>query len=283
MAMDEERHLRIRIAARPPESRYSWSSGKKAFVNAWTQADIFLSEVRAKAKPTTRPDRNFGVLYIHETETKRKLGVFAGFSLPKGHRIICERPAFSCIQWKGKKTAKEEWLKLSLQQRLEMRVWFRKLRTLALGGTDTFTKSDKKQLEAFVSDYAFWDPQRAKAHIYRLTSHINHACRSCANAELWVDSEDPNKINVKLVRDVEKDGEIFIFYNKKKLPFGCALCPEGRTLCGRIRAFIDDFGARRPAPRADEGDSTSDDGSKTASRKPSLPDSSYSEKTLVDS
>ncbi|KAJ6780576.1 hypothetical protein PWT90_04059 [Aphanocladium album] len=267
----------------------SWTAGKKAFVDAWAQADIYPSESKAKAKPTVRSDQNFGALYIHETRTNRKLGVFAGFPLPKGHRIICERPSFSCVHWrKGKRTAAKEWLNLSHKQREEMRVWFRKLRNVAHGGNDTFTDSDKKTLEAFVTNYAFWDPQREQAHVYRLTSHINHACRRCANAELWVESEQPNNINVKLVRDVAKDDEIFICYNKK-LSFGCALCSEGQTLRERIRAFINEFGAPRTAARAaartattaDAGESASDDGTQTASRKPSLPYSSYSEKTLV--
>ncbi|OAA77986.1 SET domain protein [Akanthomyces lecanii RCEF 1005] len=62
--------------------------------------------------------------------------------------------------------------------------------------------------------------KRDRAHIYELTCYINHACSSCANAEFWVDSDWPNSITVKLVRDVNKGDEIFICYHKPNLHFG---------------------------------------------------------------
>ncbi|KAM3464723.1 hypothetical protein NHJ6243_002287 [Beauveria neobassiana] len=126
-----------------------------------------------------------------------------------------------------------------------MRTWFRKLRNVAHGGNDTFRDRDKKRLEDFVTDYAFWDPQRDQAHIYRLSSHINHACQMCANAGFWVDSAYPHRIVVTLVRGVRHGDEIFICYGKTNTPYGCALCQRGQRLDRRIWAFVKDLCTRQ--------------------------------------
>ncbi|EGX94012.1 hypothetical protein CCM_02283 [Cordyceps militaris CM01] len=246
--MEKERRLRLQIAAPPPQSINPWSPGKKAMVHAQTQVDDSLlgyeEDARRDGQRYRALKQNFDILYIHETGTPRGLGVFAGRDLRKGRRIIDEPPTFSCIHWPGKRTAAEEWLKLRHGHRDKMRVWYRKLRNMAHGGNDTFQQKDKKTLEKFVDDYAFHDPQREKAHIYRLASYINHACKRCANAEFWVDG-DTKKIQVKLIRDVKDGDEIFIFYNRHNLGFGCAVCESRRLLKAMIRACTNFLGAGR--------------------------------------
>lgn len=136
------------------------------------------------------------------------------------------------------------------------------LRKVPDGGDDAFKERDKKRLESFISDYAFSDPQRDRAHIYELTCYINHACGSCANAEFWVDSGWPNSITVKLVQDVKMDDEIFICYHKPNLCFGCALCRQGQTLKGRLGKFlyfINNLGRHKPKANANKSEPASDD------------------------
>lgn len=289
--MKEERQLRVRVAARSPQRKrmqpypdmmllivvltgqtcvVMWSAGKRASKNAWTQ--VYIRPQRAKPL-----GHNFEIVYVHQTHTDRKLGVFVWGDVPKGHKIICERPVFSCYHWvKGRRTAVPEWLELTHAQREDLRVWFRKLRKVPHGSNDIFEKKDKERLEKFISDYAFSDPQRERAHIYKLTCYINHACRSCANAEIWVDSAAPHTITVRLVKDLKNGDEIFICYNKLT-PYGCALCQHGQTLRGRLRAFIYNFGTRKRTANASETEPTSSNATAIENTEPSVPNSSASD------
>lgn len=217
------------------------AKGKKVFKDACTQVNLDPVVLHSEKAPP--PLKNHDILYVSETHTDRKLGVFAGFDLPKGYKIIAENPALSCIQWrKGKKTVSDEWLKMSHRQRENLQVWFRKLRKVPHGGNDTFKDSDKQKLERFISNYAFWDPQRERAHTYKLASLINHACRSCANAQYWVESAQPNEISIRLVKDVKSTDEIFICYNKR-VPYSCPLCPRRKTPMSRLKTALMQFGA----------------------------------------
>lgn len=164
-------------------------------------------------------------------------GVFAKVDLEKGHKIIVERPILSCIHWmlrKGLRTVSKDWMKLSLEDQQQMTSYFTRLRDVPIGGKPLLPQH-KKVLEKFIEEYGFWDPQRARAHVYLLVSHINHACISCANAEQWTDSSYPHRITVKLVKPVKAGKEIFINYNRRT-PFGCALCGP-TSFRDRVRAF----------------------------------------------
>lgn len=211
--------------------------GKKTFADAWTQV-AFSTNYKPPLCPDDGLSRNCDILSIRHTGTKRAVGVFAQSDLPSGYIIISEPPALSCVHWKqGKRTVSEEWLKLSHKQRETMRMWFRKLQKVAHGGNDSFKSDDKKRLEKFISNYGFSDPQRDRAHIYTLGSHINHACRTCANAQYWVDSTLPNRITVRTVKSVKAGDEIFICYNKR-VSYRCPLCPRMQTFSGILRTFI---------------------------------------------
>lgn len=166
--------------------------------------------------------------------------MFAYRDWPNGHKIIMETPALSCIHWRqryGTRNVAQEWELLKIGQKEELRKCFRKLRKVATGGNDHLTKFDRKRLESFIDEYAFRPPQGDKAYIYNLASHINHACRSCANAEHWTDFKSPNAIHVTLVRPVQSGEEIFIYYNKADLELTCPLCPE-TSLLSRLKALI---------------------------------------------
>ncbi|KAF7558877.1 hypothetical protein G7046_g5276 [Stylonectria norvegica] len=150
---------------------------------------------------------------------KRGQGVFANRNLQKGWRIIEENPAISCVHHKGKKEIYDLWYgEMTEEQRQPLRETFRKLKRV-----DVLPGLRRWRLEKFVGEYAFWDPRRDKAHIYALASQINHACKSCANAFPIIDSAEPNKITVRLVRALETNEEVFIHYHKK-VSFGCAVC-----------------------------------------------------------
>ncbi|KAJ4145070.1 hypothetical protein LMH87_003931 [Akanthomyces muscarius] len=251
------------------------SSGRRASKPAWTPVEFPSGGAIQGAANNAKLQQNFEVLKIHETNTERRLGVVTRRALPKGYKVIHEPAAFSCYHWaSGRRTAVAEWSELSYAHRKHMRLLYPGLRKVPEGGDDAFKERDKKRLETFISDYAFSDPQRDRAHIYELTCYINHACSSCANAEFWVDSDWPNSITVKLVRDVNKGDEIFICYHKPNLHFGCALCPQGQTLkgsLGRVLFFINNLGRRKRKANANETEPASEDAGTLQHPKRALP------------
>ncbi len=180
-------------------------------------------------------------MYISDTGTSRKLGVFAHRDWPKGHKIIVEAPALSCIHWRqryGTRNVATEWKLLKFGHKEDLRKCFRKLRKVAMGSNDHLTKFDKKRLESFIDEYAFRPPQGDEAYVYKLASHINQACTSCANAVHWTDLTSPNAIHVTLVQPVKSGQEIFIYYNKSDLDLPCPLCTQPSSLMSRLKAFI---------------------------------------------
>lgn len=186
------------------------------------------------AKGLVRPRRvDFEAIEVRDTQSKRGLGMYARYDIPKNTKIIEEAPAISCVHWKGKKTIAQEWLRLPIAKQQSLVDGLHRLKGLPVGAK-TLMDKEVKQLEGFIRDYAFLDPQKAKAHIFPFTGHINHACARCANAQLWVDSADPHKMTVRMVKDVRADDEIFIHYNRNDLAFGCALCPSGAPLTDRL-------------------------------------------------
>ena len=219
--------------------------GKRPSVDGWTFASYKPGTNRFRgSSPANRSSfhapRNYDALYICDTGTRRKLGVFASRDWPRGYKVIAETPALSCTYWRqryGKRNIDEEWEMLKLSHKEDLRKCFRKLRKVAMGNNDQLTMYDQKRLESFIEEYAFRPPQSDRAHIYKLASHINHACMSCANAEHWTESNSPNTIHVKLVRPVKSGEEIFIYYNRSDLKFTCPLCPPN-TLLSRLKAFV---------------------------------------------
>lgn len=176
---------------------------------------------------------DLGAIEVRDTKSKRDLGMYARYDIPNNTKIIEEVPAISCVHWKGKKTIAQEWLKLPVSEQQSLVNGLHRLKGLPVGAL-TLKPKEVKQLEAFIRDYGFLDPQKARAHIFPFTGHINHACARCANAQLWVDSAEPHSMTVTMVKDVKADDEIFIHYNRNDLAFGCALCSSGAPLKDRL-------------------------------------------------
>ncbi|KAK7426154.1 hypothetical protein QQZ08_007320 [Neonectria magnoliae] len=173
-------------------------------------------------------EQNWDAIAINSIKG-RGVGCFAKKDFPPRHPIIVVKPAISCVHWRqrgGRKTIGDEWARLNPATRGLIRHYFKQLKSIP--DTAELTPKHRKELEKFVEDYAFWDTTRTNAHIYHIASHINHACPSCANAEQWTNSEEPHQITVTLVRRVKQGEEIFINYNKGRMPFGCAVCGRRR-------------------------------------------------------
>lgn len=212
---------------------------KTVYVNSWTYAtdnsNIEDSPVKSRpffSIPQSQLPQNYDAVEILNTNARRALGVFARQDLPAGHRVIVDYPMISCIHWrqrKGRRTVGEEWSKLSPQARADFRNAFTRLQHLPLDKVPS--ASTRKKLEHFIEDYGFWDGRQTYAFIFKLGSHINHACLSCANAQHYVDAEEPNTMTVRLTRNVKKGDELFINYGKAKMAFGCAIC--GGNINGR--------------------------------------------------
>lgn len=226
--------LNISIVTRYPREKGS-ISGWTSASNVSTSQNSYVAEDKSLHTADMRL-RNFDVVYIGDTGTARGLGVFASHNLSKGHKIIVEKPAISCIHFKQHKTAAAEWQKLPVSKQQELVSRFRKLKGVPVGTRVPLDKKQIKRLESFIGDYGFSDPNRGRAHVFSLTSHINHACRSCANAQHWTDGIEGNHMTVKLIKDVSAGDEIFVHYNRTKLGFGCAVCPADSAV-DRITAF----------------------------------------------
>lgn len=159
------------------------------------------------------------------TSTTRGRCITATRDFPSRHQIIVEKPAISCVHWRqrrGKKTIGDEWDKLTPPAQKKLQNTFPKL--CGIPGCTRLDEKGRRQLKKFIEEYAFWDSQSTRAHVYPLASHINHACSTHANAQQWTDSGHPNLITVTLVKDVKAGDELFINYNKGRMPFSCPFC-----------------------------------------------------------
>ncbi|KAL7936104.1 hypothetical protein V8C35DRAFT_278333 [Trichoderma chlorosporum] len=211
-----------------------------------------------KAANPTAPanDQNNDLaVQIRNTKTFRGLGVFTRDDFTKHHTIIKEQPTLSCAipverdaaSWRRRLA--ERWCSLAWMHQEMVRSQFVKMRQMP-SGVRELTSRQSKDLLAFIKEYAFRNPPRTMMHVYRWSSHINHACRSCANAEVWIEPSQPNRISVRLVRDVKKGEELFICYNRASdKSLGCAVCGPGGSKRVRIKLFcrrVVGWFARRP-------------------------------------
>ncbi|KAJ4271752.1 hypothetical protein NW762_000458 [Fusarium torreyae] len=143
-------------------------------------------------RPSSQP--NGGA--IRDTGTSRGIGLVAQQDLPRQHRIIeKEDPILSCH--------------------------FRSI------GKKTLSPSEERILQDLVRDYAFQEPEGRMELIFESTSHINHACMTCANAQFVISPIYPHDVTVALIRDVKEGEEVFIHYNKP-VRFPCAVCGSKR-------------------------------------------------------
>lgn len=191
---------------------------------------------------------------VRDTCTRRGRGVFADRNFERGANIITERPLFSCGRQKTPAgdywPIAEEWCKLPLENQLKLQNHFRKLRSAPIG-EDKLGWYKARMIKKFFLEYAFCNPQRTEAHVYALGSHMNHACRHCANVEQWTESDSPNRILVRVVTPLKAGDEILINYNKQRgASFGCAICsPPGlRDHIGDIRSNISRLISRLKKP-----------------------------------
>lgn len=157
-------------------------------------------------------------------------GLFVDYDIPRQHMVLLERPAFTTISDTYKcnqanfETIERAWVKLSQDKKLELRRCFHnRLQSISL--EVPLPLADKKRLESFIADYGFRDlsDNNRNAYIFKLASHLNHACGRCANCRFWVNSISPNEIHVKLTKDVSAGNQLFITYNERD-PFKCPVC-----------------------------------------------------------
>lgn len=135
----------------------------------------------------------------------------------------------SCVYWKerkGRRELEEAWDSLNAQARTALMERFPRL---DFKHPDTPSPSRYQKLDNFIKEYAFCDGTKEMAHVYLLASMINHACAGCANAQVWVDPEEPHEISVRLVKPVDKGAEIFIHYNKAGLKLRCGMCDDNKS------------------------------------------------------
>jgi hypothetical protein len=191
-----------------------------------SQDSSFLTQIRS----VTTPAHELPAVIVKNTGGRRGRGVFATRALPRRHQVIVETPALSCIHWsmrRGRRNIANVWIKLSQERKQELQQYFRKLKGISTTG-EKLTRLDRLRLRRFIEEYAFWDTGGSNAHVYRLASHMNHACSSCANAEQYTEMASPNAIAVALVRAVRANEEILIDYNRRS-SLKCSVCQPSET------------------------------------------------------
>jgi regulator of sigma D len=128
---------------------------------------------------------------------------------------------------RGRRNIADVWIRLGQERKQELQQYFQKLRGISTNG-EKLSRLDRLRLRRFIEEYAFWDTGGSDAHVYRLASHMNHACRSCANAQQYTEMASPNAITVALVRTVRANEEILINYNRRS-SLKCSVCEPSET------------------------------------------------------
>jgi hypothetical protein len=180
--------------------------------------------------------RRSPAVQICYTGTERGRGVFANRNLTRDQIIIEESP----ILTSSNGLLRADWNLTALTTRQEAVNLFFRLRHIPTDRALVANEPFETILEDFRRDYAFQDPAGRRALIYRNASHMNHACRYCANAEWIIDAEEPHQITVRVTKRVGANKEIFINYGWGNLPFACSECARksakrNTELAGRDR------------------------------------------------
>jgi hypothetical protein len=169
--------------------------------------------------------RRSPAVQIRFTGTERGRGLFANRNLTRDQIIIEESP----ILTSNHGLLRVDWNLTTLTTRQETVNLFSRLAQIPTDRALVANESFETILEDFKRDYAFQDPAGRRALIYRNASHINHACRYCANAEWIIDAEEPHQIMVRATKRIRANKEIFINYGWGNLPFACSECARKRA------------------------------------------------------
>lgn len=183
------------------------------------------------AGDTLRLPKNEDAVCIGETGGSRGLGVFALEDIPLRRRVIHEYYALGCKLGGPAGLRKKRFYRRDIvsmweglsdkeKERLQQRFW--KLRFIpSKGKPGLYSRS---RLRNFLREYGFYKAGgEKKVLVYRVASRINHACRSCANAEWVVDSSDCS-ISIRVTRHMMAGEEILIHYGRSKGNLACCMC-----------------------------------------------------------
>ncbi|CAJ0545801.1 Ff.00g092740.m01.CDS01 [Fusarium sp. VM40] len=172
--------------------------------------------------------RRTPVVQIRHTGTERGRGVFAQRNLARNRIIIDEELP---ILTSDRNSLRADWNLTSLKTRREVASLFSRLANIPTDRALVADEPSEMIIENFRRDYAFPDPAGSRSLIYPVASHLNHACTDCANAEWFVDEEEPHRITVQATKRVRANKEIFINYRDDwgNLPFICSECAKKRA------------------------------------------------------
>ncbi|KAM0296371.1 hypothetical protein ACHAO9_000012 [Fusarium lateritium] len=176
-------------------------------------------------------------VHIGNTETERGRGLFANRTFTRYKTIIEELP----ILTSSHSLLRADWSLATLEKRREVAGLFTRLANIPTDRALTANEPSGMIIEDFRTEYAFQDPARQRALIYRLASHMNHACTDCANAMWIVDAREPHGITVQTTKRVKAGKEIFINYGWANLSFACPICAKKRVKRAAKQARKEDF------------------------------------------
>ncbi|KAL6868628.1 hypothetical protein J3F83DRAFT_737799 [Trichoderma novae-zelandiae] len=152
-----------------------------------------------------------------------------------------------------------QWCDLLVQEQDVLKSEFSRLRGVP-SGRGKLSLYQSILLYNFALEYSYSSPDGEFANIYSLASHINHACRRCANAVQGMDWYEPRRILITLVKPVKVGEEVFIYYNTlegRKL--ACAVCGSmfgQQSRCQTLRNKLNEWRLKLTGRSAEASDAT---------------------------
>lgn len=129
------------------------------------------------------------------------------------------------------------WDSIGYLEKDDLKQGFWKLRFVSDRGNPEIYSS--RRLQSFMREYGFLKTGgQRRVLVYRLASRINHACRTCANAEYTVDSED-GRISITVNKEVHRGEEIMINYGRSSGQLACCVCSTSKAR-DKIGSAVDD-------------------------------------------
>lgn len=133
-----------------------------------------------------------------------------------------------------------DWLQLTQLQKTVIASSNPRLKRLPCADGASLGSRNRHRLSSYISTHGFRRPLGHDAHIYRIASNINHACRTCANCE-W--SIQGTEMHITTLQAIGQNEQLFIRYTADdNLPFSCALCGEKALLLKTASEFPRNLG-----------------------------------------
>lgn len=224
------------LGASPPPG--GWGAGRRQLSSRSSRSRGSIqtfygnSEARITEAALELP-RNEEAVFLGETGGSRGSGLFCRVETPIRRRIIQEDPVMTCdlmlkrkqrcVYYLKRRDVRRMWKNIDMRDKEQLKRTFWKLRFIpSERDLDLYSLH---RLRNFLLEYGFESTAAGQKRvlIFKLSSQVNHACPSCANAEFMVDSQT-SIISVSVARELAVNEEVLFHYGRGKLP--CCVCKD---------------------------------------------------------